>query len=643
MSQRVLITRPREDAEPLAELLRRRGLTVAFEPLLAIAPLPSPIDLDGVQALLLTSANGARALAAATPARTVPVFAVGDATARAARDLGFTTVASAAGDVDTLAALVKERLDPAAGALLHAAGSVTAGDMAGLLTAAGFAVRKVRLYEAVTATALSGETAALLREGAIPFVLFYSPRTAATFANLVRFAGLEYSLAAVTAHCLSAAVRDRLGGLPWKAVRVAARPDQESLLAGLDGDLTAAEPETDSMNTRPDTPETAGETAVPVATDARPEETADVAAAVPRRGGGAKVAASLLGLLVLAGAGGYASLPWWRDRVPAELQVWLPPTIHADARRAEGAAATAEPARRDLGAVATRVERLAEAMAALDRRLAVTEAPTKAGTEPGDADVTQRLATLEGRTAEQAKNDAEMLGSLEKRVEALDAAVGALSDRLATLAKSQVSAPAMVTVQERLAVAEELARKAASHRDTSLALVLAVAQLREAVGRGSPFAAELRAVEALADDAGVVAQATQGFAAYAAKGMPTRPTLERRFTVLTPDVARAAVAPEGSGWRELTLQRLMAVVTVQRTDGEAAGEGAAAIMARASARLGEGDLAAAVREVATLTGAPAEAAAGWLKDAKARVAADDGLSALTARALGRAAAARTGG
>ena len=49
-------------------------------------------DLSGVQAILLTSANGARALAAAAPdaaARRLPVLAVGCATARAARDAGF--------------------------------------------------------------------------------------------------------------------------------------------------------------------------------------------------------------------------------------------------------------------------------------------------------------------------------------------------------------------------------------------------------------------------------------------------------------------------------------------------------------------------------------------------------------------------
>ncbi|MEO5372700.1 MAG: uroporphyrinogen-III synthase [Alphaproteobacteria bacterium] len=239
MTVRALVTRPGEDAGTLAGLLAARGLEVAFEPLLAIEILPQPVDLGGVQAILVTSANGARALAACTAERDLPVFAVGDASARAARALGFTSVDSADGDVAALAALVTRRLRPEAGALFQAAGSVVAGDLGGDLARAGFAVRKVRLYEARTATALSPATATLLRQGGLDLALFYSPRTAATFVDLVRRVGLENGVASISAYCLSEAVRSTLVALPWRIARVAVRPDQEALLALLDGDLAA--------------------------------------------------------------------------------------------------------------------------------------------------------------------------------------------------------------------------------------------------------------------------------------------------------------------------------------------------------------------------------------------------------------------
>ena len=127
---RVLITRPRPDAEALAALLRERGIESLIEPLLEIIPTPVPaLDLDDVQALLLTSANGASALAHKTDRRDLVVFVVGPATAATARDAGFADVTVADGDVAALADLVESRLDAAGGALLHVSGSAVAGDL----------------------------------------------------------------------------------------------------------------------------------------------------------------------------------------------------------------------------------------------------------------------------------------------------------------------------------------------------------------------------------------------------------------------------------------------------------------------------------------------------------------------------------
>ncbi|VBB69464.1 Uroporphyrinogen-III synthase [invertebrate metagenome] len=237
MAPRVLVTRPVEDAAALTDRLLARGCEVVHEPMLSIRFLGRTIDIADVQAVLITSANGARALAAATPARAVPVFAVGDASSRTCRAFGFYRVTTASGDVADLARLVTAHLRPENGALLHAASHVTAGDLSGRLRQAGFSVRKVCLYEADTATALT--TARLIADGAIDAALFYSPRTAATFATLVNQAGVSQGLTASRAYCLSEAVRYNISGLPWQLLRVATVPDQESLLAAFDRDQTS--------------------------------------------------------------------------------------------------------------------------------------------------------------------------------------------------------------------------------------------------------------------------------------------------------------------------------------------------------------------------------------------------------------------
>ncbi len=232
---RVLITRPRRDSEALAETLAARGIAAAVDPMLEIRDRGgAPLDLAGVAGLLVTSANGVRALAARTARRDIPVFAVGDATAAEARAAGFERVASAGGTVEDLARLVRERLRPEAGPLIHAAGAAVKGDLARMLGEAGHAVRRIVLYEAVPARRLAAETVAALRGGGLDGVLFFSPRTAETFASLVRAAGLEDACRPVDAYCLSDAVAVSVDALPWRAVHVAERPDQTALLALLE-------------------------------------------------------------------------------------------------------------------------------------------------------------------------------------------------------------------------------------------------------------------------------------------------------------------------------------------------------------------------------------------------------------------------
>lgn len=233
---RVLVTRPEEDARGFAAALEDAGHEVLIEPLLTVEPLPeaeAPIDLTDVQALVFTSANGVRVLAERTNERRLPAYAVGDATARAAYDAGFREVQSASGDVEALARLVVSRADPSAGAIFHAAASMLAGDLQGLLEAAGFQVRRAVLYRTVPRQAFSPTANRALASGALDVVTFFSPRTAERFVALAKDAGIEGALGRLTAVCLSRAVAARVATVAWADIRIAARPDQAALIAAL--------------------------------------------------------------------------------------------------------------------------------------------------------------------------------------------------------------------------------------------------------------------------------------------------------------------------------------------------------------------------------------------------------------------------
>ncbi len=259
-----LITRPAEDAGPLAAALAARGHAAVTAPVLTIRfDDPRPADIDGIQAVLVTSANGIRGLARITARRDLTVLAVGDATAAACRAAGFGEVVSASGAAADLAALAAARLDPAAGAVLHAAGDHVAGDLDAMLAEAGLRLRRLQVYHAEAVATLPAPAVAALGRGSLAGVLFFSPRTASMFARLVDDAGLTDRLASLTAVCLSGAVARRLDGRVWAAIRVADQPDSSSLMAVIDNpagplpsDRTVVRQ--NGMDPRPDDPRVPG-------------------------------------------------------------------------------------------------------------------------------------------------------------------------------------------------------------------------------------------------------------------------------------------------------------------------------------------------------------------------------------------------
>lgn len=228
----VLVTRPRPEADSTAKAVAALGHGVLVEPLLDIRLLPLPrLDLGGVQGLVATSVNGVRALAAATHVRALPLYAVGGKTAAAAREAGFASVVEGGGDAASLAGHLSRTLDPAGGPLLHVSGAEAAADLGALLAPAGIGVRRVVGYEAVAADRLSPGVRLALEGGRVGAALFFSPRTARTFASLCANEGVSAACAGATALCLSQAVADGLAGMGWGAVRVAERPTQGALLA----------------------------------------------------------------------------------------------------------------------------------------------------------------------------------------------------------------------------------------------------------------------------------------------------------------------------------------------------------------------------------------------------------------------------
>lgn len=230
---RILLTRPQADAARTAAALRARGHDVIIAPLLHLELLAdAELGPGPWSALLLTSGNAVRAIARhkrGDELRTKKVFTVGDRTAQAMRDCGFADVASAAGNVRDLAALVVARLKPSA-RLLYLAGEERSGDLAGQLRAKDFIVDTVLVYRAVAAADLPPAAAAALRSR-LDGVFHFSRRSAEAYLDAARHSGLlSEALAKPVHYCLSGRIAEPLAAAGAANVRIAEQPDEASLI-----------------------------------------------------------------------------------------------------------------------------------------------------------------------------------------------------------------------------------------------------------------------------------------------------------------------------------------------------------------------------------------------------------------------------
>jgi uroporphyrinogen-III synthase len=242
----ILVTRPQPDNEATAAALRAKGLNVLLAPMLRFEPVAFQDDADArYGAVIVTSANAIRAIEAhlTNHLLTLPLFAVGERTAEAARRAGFRDVAVADGDAaalrDLIVASVRGKTLKKASTLLYLAGADLAGDIAGELGERGFSVVTHTTYRMIPVAKLPGEACDAFAANKIEAVLHYSRRSARAFLDAVRAAGVEISALAIPQCCISDAVAQVVREVGATQVLVARAPDENGLFEALDRALAA--------------------------------------------------------------------------------------------------------------------------------------------------------------------------------------------------------------------------------------------------------------------------------------------------------------------------------------------------------------------------------------------------------------------
>jgi uroporphyrinogen-III synthase len=243
----VLVTRPLPDGETTAADLRARGFEAITAPMLRFEPFGFRDDEDvAYGAVIVTSVNALRAVEPGLSGSSLlklPVFAVGERTAAAARAAGFADVIAGEGDAAALRDLVlenaKARKLKKARPLLYLAGEELARDLAGELAHRGFEVVTQITYRMVPAKHLPGDVVDGFAAGRIQAVLHYSRRSARAFVDAARAGGVEISALSLPQCCISAAVADIVRDAGATQVTVAASPDENALFEALKRALPA--------------------------------------------------------------------------------------------------------------------------------------------------------------------------------------------------------------------------------------------------------------------------------------------------------------------------------------------------------------------------------------------------------------------
>jgi len=212
--RRLVILRPEPGARASLERARTLGLDAVSMPLFGIRPLAwTPPDAAMFDAVLATSAN---ALRHGGPGlgqfRHLPLHAVGEATAEAARGAAFGNVMAGGSDVDALLGSLGPGLR-----LFHPCGHDRRD-----LSEARQRIRSVPVYAAEALPMPDGFAAIA---GVV--VAVHSPRAGARLAELAETAAIERSSIRIAAISEAAAIAARDG---WEVVASAREPSDGALL-----------------------------------------------------------------------------------------------------------------------------------------------------------------------------------------------------------------------------------------------------------------------------------------------------------------------------------------------------------------------------------------------------------------------------
>ncbi len=235
---RILVTRPEAAGERTAARLAGLGHEAILLPLSIAVNTPENARQAlerGPSCLAITSAETINTLAmlgeSLRPFLDIPVFAVGSATAQAAREKGFAKVHSADGTAEDLAACLVSAKAAREGHVLYLAGYPRSDRLETTLRHHGIGVKTAECYQMQPIHYTDQDLQRRFGTMMPDVILLYSRETALLFFGLPSFAGTYDSLKDSAILCLSRNVAAVVPQELKPGIKIADRPNEPALFA----------------------------------------------------------------------------------------------------------------------------------------------------------------------------------------------------------------------------------------------------------------------------------------------------------------------------------------------------------------------------------------------------------------------------
>ncbi len=228
MKGHILVTRPEADAIEVTQALRAKNYEVTATAFLKINLLRQSLgDLSAYGGLIFTSANAVRAFCHNSAVRDLRVWSVGEHTSKAARKAGFNDIRTADGNVAYLTEMLgQHEFDKP---YLYIRGRHISKPIRNVQ------LKEIVLYEGEKLTEIPLETKNIICAGGFTHIMFFSKRTAESFAEAVEASEyaplLKEGLKTTMALCLGDSMVECLSVLPWQDIKVAKNANRDSLFA----------------------------------------------------------------------------------------------------------------------------------------------------------------------------------------------------------------------------------------------------------------------------------------------------------------------------------------------------------------------------------------------------------------------------